>query len=205
MGLRKINSLIADDYTNNNHPVSTLSDAAQHSAGKSLFCKLHCSQANHCLQMVDQWSVKMLAFGLARRTLAYKWLAQGLSRSVSAFLRFLREYLDPVVKAYRCAQYVDNIGIAANNATDLTKKIRAILNCIRQASIETGETEKPFWSQTTWIHRKNDFTRRNLATSWEIPQFSRQLRFPKSKKSITALPETRELLQKIFSQIGWKA
>ena len=43
--LRKINSLIADDYTNNNHPVSTLSDAAQHLAGKSLFCKLDCSQA----------------------------------------------------------------------------------------------------------------------------------------------------------------
>ena len=35
--LRKINSLIADDYTNNNHPVSTLSDAAQNLAGKSLF------------------------------------------------------------------------------------------------------------------------------------------------------------------------
>ena len=32
--LRKINSLIADDYSNNNHPVSTLSDAAQHLAGK---------------------------------------------------------------------------------------------------------------------------------------------------------------------------
>ena len=45
--LRKINSLIADDYTNNNHPVSTLSDAAQHLAGKSLFCKLDCSQAYH--------------------------------------------------------------------------------------------------------------------------------------------------------------
>ena len=28
--LRKINSLTADDYTNNSHPVSTLSDAAQH-------------------------------------------------------------------------------------------------------------------------------------------------------------------------------
>ena len=36
--LRKINTLIADDYTNNNHPVSTLSDAAQHLAGKSVFC-----------------------------------------------------------------------------------------------------------------------------------------------------------------------
>ena len=28
--LRKINALIADDHINNNHPVSTLSDAAQH-------------------------------------------------------------------------------------------------------------------------------------------------------------------------------
>ena len=45
--LRKINTLIADDYTNKNHPVSTSSDAAQHLAGKSLFCKLECSQAYH--------------------------------------------------------------------------------------------------------------------------------------------------------------
>ena len=52
--LRKINTLTADDYANNNHPVSTLSDAAQHLAGKSLFCKLGCSQAYHCLQMADQ-------------------------------------------------------------------------------------------------------------------------------------------------------
>ena len=35
--LRKINTLIAEDYTNNKHPVSTLSDAAQHLAGKSLY------------------------------------------------------------------------------------------------------------------------------------------------------------------------
>ena len=55
--LRKINTLIADDYTNINHPGSTLSDAAQHLAGKSLFCKLDCSQAYHCLQMADQRSV----------------------------------------------------------------------------------------------------------------------------------------------------
>ena len=46
--LRKINTLIADDYTNTNHPVSTLSDVAQHLAGMSLFCKLDCSQAYHC-------------------------------------------------------------------------------------------------------------------------------------------------------------
>ena len=78
--IRKIKSLITDDYTNNNHPVSTLSDAAQHLAGKSLFCKLDCSQAFHCLQMADQLSVDMLAFNFASRTFAYKKLAQGLSR-----------------------------------------------------------------------------------------------------------------------------
>ena len=55
--LRKINKLIANDYTNNNHLVSTLSDAAQHLAGMSLFCKLDCSQAYHWLQMADQRSV----------------------------------------------------------------------------------------------------------------------------------------------------
>ena len=41
----KINILIEDDNINNNHPVSTLTDAAQHMAGKNLFCKLYCSQA----------------------------------------------------------------------------------------------------------------------------------------------------------------
>ena len=58
--LRKINTLIADDFTNINHPVSSFSDAARHLAGKSLFYKLDCSQAYHCFQMADQWSVEML-------------------------------------------------------------------------------------------------------------------------------------------------
>ena len=134
--LRKITTLIADDYTNNNHPVSTLSDAAQHLAGKSLFYELDCSQAYHCLQMADQRSVELLAFIFASRTFAYKRLAQGLSRSVSAFSSFMREYLDPVVKADQCAQYVDDIGIAANNATDLTQNIRATFQCTRQGRME---------------------------------------------------------------------
>ena len=134
--LRKINSLIADDYTNNNHPVSTLSDAAQHLAGKSLFCKLDCSQTYHCLQMADPRSVETLAFNFASRTFAYKGLAQGLSRSVTVFSSFMSEDLDPVVKADQRAQYVDDIGIAGNNATDLTRIIRAVFKCIRQAGLK---------------------------------------------------------------------
>ena len=103
LDLRKINSLIPDDYTNNNHPVSTLSDAAQHLTGKSLFCKPDCSYACHCLQMAHQRSVEMLAFKFAGRTFADKRLAQGNARSVFAFSSFIRENLDPVVKADPCA------------------------------------------------------------------------------------------------------
>ena len=182
--LRKINSLIADDYTNKNHPVSTLSDAAQHLAGKSLFCKLDCSQAYHCLQMADQRSVEMLAFNFSSRTFAYKRLAQGLSRSVSAFSSFMREYLDPVVKADQCAQYVDDIGIAANNATDLTRNIRAVFKCIRQARLKLTIEKSHFGV------RQVEFLGRTISPEAISPQarkiqiFLAKLRFPKSKKAL---------------------
>ena len=182
--LRKINSLIADDYTNNNHPVSTLSDAAQHLAGKSLFCKLDCSQAYHCLQMADQRSVEMLAFNFPSRTFAYRRLAQGLSRSVSAFSSFMRDYLDPVVKADQCAQYVDDIGIAANKATDLTRNIRAVFKCIRQAGLKLTIEKCHFGV------RQVEFLGRTISPDGISPQarkiqnFLDNLRFPKSKKAL---------------------
>ena len=182
--LRKINSLIADDYTNNNHPVSTLSDAAQHLTGKSLFCKLDCSQAYHCLQMADQRSVEMLAFNFASRTFAYKRLAQGLSRSVSAFSSFMREYLGPVVKADQCAQYVDVIGIPANNATDLTRNIRAVFKCIRQAGLKLTIEKCHFGVIQV------EFLGRTISPQGISPQarkiqnFLDKLRFPESKKAL---------------------
>ena len=97
--LRTINNLITENYINNNHPVSTLSDAAQHMAGKKLFCKLNCSQAYHCLQMADYQYIQMLAFNFASRTFAYRRLAQGLSKSLSAFSSSMREFLDKANKA----------------------------------------------------------------------------------------------------------
>ena len=144
LDLRKINALIADDYINNNHPVSTLSDAAQHLARKKLFCKLDCSQAYHCLQMADQRSVELLAFNFASRTFAYRRLAQGLSRALSAFSSFMREYLDSVIKADQCAQYVDDIGIAANTTEQLIKDIRAVFKCIREAGLKLTIEKRHF-------------------------------------------------------------
>ena len=182
--LRKINTLIADDYTNNNNPVSTLSDAAQHLAGKSLFCKLDCSPAYHCLQMADQRSVEMLAFKFASRTFAYKNLEQGLSRSVFAFSSFMLEYLDPVVIADQCAQYLDDIGIEANSATVLTRNIRAVFQCIHNAGLKLT-IEKYYFGV-----RQVEFLGRTISSEGVSPQthkiqkFLNKLRLPKSKKAL---------------------
>ena len=64
--------LRTDDYTNNNHPVNTLSDAVKHLARNSLFCKLDCSQAHHFMQIADRRSVEMIIFHFASWTLPTK-------------------------------------------------------------------------------------------------------------------------------------
>ena len=182
--LRKINNLISDDYINNNHPDSTLVDAAQHMAGMKLFCKLDCSQAYHCFQMADQRSIEMLAFNFASRTFAYLRLAQGLSRSLSAFSSFMREYLDKVIKADQCAQYVDDIGIAANDADHLIANLRATFKCIQEAGLKFkmhkchfGATEIDFLGRTI-IPQGVKHQRQN------VQNFLEKTKFPKSKKSL---------------------
>ena len=182
--LRKINTLTADDYTNNIHPVSTLSDAARHLAGKSVFCKLDCSQAYHGLQMVDQRSVEMLAFNFASRTFTYKRLAQGHSRSVFAFSSFMRELLDPVLKSDQCAQYVDDIGIAANNATDITRNIRAVFHCIRNAGLNLTIEKCHFGVRQVEFLGGTISTEGVSPQTHEIQNFLNKLRFPKSKKAL---------------------
>ncbi len=113
-----MNHLLRHDYDNNKYPIPTLTDSASHMAGKDFSGKIDCSQAYHCLQMADDESVQLLALNFASRTFAYKRLAQGLSRSVSAFSSFMREYLDPLIKADRCAQYMDDIGIAGRTSVE---------------------------------------------------------------------------------------
>ena len=191
--LQKINSLIADDYTNKNHPVSTLSDAAQYLAGKSLFCKLDCSQAYHCLQMADQRSLEMLAFNFSSRNFAYKRLAQGLSSSLSAFSSFMRECLDPVVKANQCAQYVDDNGITANNATDLTRNIRAVFKCIRQAELKLTIEKCHFGV------RQVEFLGKTISPEGTSPQ-ARKIQNSFDKHT---LPKSKKALQRYLGFVNY--
>ena len=182
--LRKINNLITQDYVNNNHPVSTLSDEAQHMTGKKLFCKLDCSQAYHCLQMADYQSIQMLAFNFASRTFAYRRLAQGLSRSLSAFSSSMREYLDKAIKADQYAQYVDDIGIAANDSTQLCINIKTVFECIRKAGLKLTMAKCHFGV------KQIDFLGRTITPEGVSPQvekvkqFLQKLKFLKSKKAL---------------------
>ena len=96
----------------------------------------------------------------------------------------MREYLDPVVQADQCAQYVDDIGIAANNATGLTRNIRAVFKCIRQAGLKLTIEKCHFGV------RQVEFLERTISPEGISPQarkiqkFLDKLRFPKSKKAL---------------------
>ena len=182
--LRKINSLIADDYTNNNHPVTTFSDAAQHLAGKKLFCKLDCSQAYHVLQMADEKSVELLASNFASRTFAYLRLVQGLSRSLSSFSSFMREYLDRVIKADKCAQYVDDIGIATHNAKELKINLREVFQCVREAGLRLTMAKCQFDAKEVQLLGRTVSPEGIAPQDQKIQNYLQKLTFPKTKKGL---------------------
>ena len=183
--LRKINDLISDDYINNNHPVSTLDDGAQHLAGKNLFffCKLDCSQAYRCLQMADQQSIEMLAFNFASRTFAYRHLAQGLSRALSAISNFMREYLDKIIKADQCAQRVDDIGIAANDADHLIANLRATFKWIQEAGLNMTMHKCHFGAIEIDFHGRRIIPQEVKPQKQNVQNFLGKTSFPKSKKA----------------------
>ena len=76
----------------------------------------------------------------------------------------MREYLDPVVKAVQCAQYVDDTGIAVINATGLTRNIRAGFQCIRNAGLKLTIEKCHFGV------RKNEFFGRTIPSEGVSPQ-----------------------------------
>ena len=182
--LRRINHLLKNDYNNHNHPVTTIADAAQHMAGKRYFCKLDCSQPYHCLQMADEQSIQLLAFNFGSRTFAYLRLAQGLNRSLSAFNSTIREYLDALVKADKCAQYVEDIGIAANNVDELIINIEAVFQQIQKAGLKLSMPKCAFG------HPKIEFLGRSITTKGiapledKIDKFLNNLKTPTSVKSL---------------------
>ena len=86
--------------------------------------------------MVDEQSVQLLSFNFVPRSFAFLRLAQGLNCSLSAFTSVVREYLDPLVKADRCAQNVDDIGIAAHTPEELITNLQLVFQQLDKAGLK---------------------------------------------------------------------
>ena len=178
--VRKVNTLISKVSTNVVHPIRTLTDEAQHLAGRS-FLRF---QAHHSLQVLDQNSIEKLSFNFATSTFAYRRLAHALSRSVLVFPSFMSQYLDPVVKDDKRAQYVYDIEIEAKNVTNFTRNIRAFIKCIHKAGLKLS-IEKchfrvgqvPFLGRTISLEQTS-------SQAGKIQNIPGKRRFPKSKRPL---------------------
>ena len=127
--------------------------------------------------------MRMFAFSFASKTFTSKTVAQSLSRSVSAFSNFMHEYLDSVVKADQCALGVNDIGIAANNATYLTRNIQAVFQCIRQAGLKMTIEECHFGVRLIEVLGRAISSGGVSPQTHKIQTFLGKLRFRKSKKA----------------------
>ena len=114
--------------------------------------------------MADQQSIELLTFNFASRTIACRRLAQGLSRSLSALSSFIRDYLDPVIKVDQWAQYVNDIGIAANTPEQLIKNLRAVSQCLRKAGIKISMANCHF------VVQEGNFLGRTITTKGVAPE-----------------------------------
>ena len=175
--LRRINHLLKNYYNQDNHPVTTM-------AVKRNFCELDCSQAYHCLQMADEQSVQLLAFNMGSKTFAYLRLAQGFNRSLSAFNSAVRGHFDPLVKADKSTQYVDDIDIAANTVEQLADNIEAVFAKIRQAGLKLSI------AKCTTDHPEIELLGRSITSKGIVPnedkidKFLKNIKVPKSVKSL---------------------
>ena len=96
----------------------------------------------------------------------------------------MKEYLDRVINADQCAQYVDDIGIAANDAEHLIKNLRATVECIREAGLKLTMHKCHFGATEI------DFLGRAITPEGVKPQkesitnFLETTKFPESKKAL---------------------
>ena len=95
--------------------------------------------------------------------------------------------MDRVIKADQCAQYVDDIGFAANDAEQLIKNPRAAFECIKEAELNLTMHKCPFGAT------EFDFLGRTITQSplmgvkpqkERITNFLGKTKFPKSKKAL---------------------
>ena len=202
--LRRINHLIRHDYDNHNFPIATLADVNSHLAGKKYFAKLDCSQAYHVLQMADPLSVQLLAFNFLSRTLAYLRLAQGLSRSVSAFSSFMRKYLYPCIVADQCFQYVDDLGTAAATFEEFATNLEAIFKCVEKTGLKFTPGKCEFGLKEMTFLGNTITSEGVLPNKTKVTEFLSTLKVPKTVKQIRRFIGFFQYFRSFIPKLGEK-
>ena len=182
--LRRINFLLRHDYESHNFPISSMADVGEYLAGKAIFSKLDASNAYHALKLKDDLSKQMLAFNFNGRTYAYQTLAQGLSRSVTAFSSFMRKYLDSCIASGKCFQYVDDIGSATNSQGEMIANLREIFKCIEKAGLRLSMKKCEFGvPKITFLG--NTITSQGMAPNKKkVDLFLAKLKMPRTTKQV---------------------
>ena len=202
--LRRVNHLLRHDYVNSNFPISNMTDATNHFAGKKLFCKLDCSQAYHCVQMADDLSVQLLAFNFASRTFAYTCLAQGLNKSVTGFSSFVKHYLDPCLAANICTQFMDDIAAGVNEFDELIPVLRKIFDCLRTSGLKLSAHKCEFGT-TKINYLGSTITPKGISPESEkIRKFLDQIRMPTTVKQVKRLIGFVQFFRNFMPNLGDK-
>ena len=134
--------------------------------------------------MADQQPIELLVFNFASRTFAYRRLAQGLSRSLSAFSIFKRECLNTVIKLDPCAQYDDDIGIGANTRQQSIKNLRAVFQWLKKAGLKLSMAKCHFKLQEVDLLGRTKTTKEVDPQKQKIAKLLEKAKFSRSKKAL---------------------
>ena len=185
--LRRINYLIRHDYDQNNFPVASIEEANNHMANKFFFSKFDCSQAYHAVKMADERSIQLMSFNFESRTFAYQRLAQGLSRSATAFSSFIRKYLEKDIAADHCASFMDDICTATKTFSQHLTAIDHVFTSLARSGLrltvhkcEFGLPEIKYLGWT--MSRAGQSVQKD-----KVEQQLAKLKLPRTKKQIMSM------------------
>ena len=113
---------------------------------------------------------------------------------------FHERIFDKVIKSDQCAQYVDDIGIAANSVTQLIHNIREVF--MHQASrTQTIYRQMPLRSNQSRIPRKNDHPTTNRPPRPPNPEFLSKRTIPEIKEASAKIHRLYQLLPQLYAEV----
>ena len=191
--LRRINHLIRNDYDEHNFPLACMADAMAHIVGKTLFSLFDASQAYFSVQLADALSVQLLSFNFASRTFAFRRLAQGLNRSVSAFSSIMMHYLQENIARDECNTFVDDIICGTKGFEKHIVALKRLFASIRRSGVKLTMAKCEFGKE------KVKYLGSTITTQGIQPNEQKIEKFLKHIK----VPSTLHQLQRMLGFLQW--